>query len=169
MKQDHEDPLDSLVQLAHLEVRASQDRLESQVQWVNPATEDQMDLQENQDLMENLELQVLQETLAFLDLWGREGSLVCPDYLDSRVIRVWQVWLVQRVRLELWDSRERLVPMVRWDPQALRVQWECKEREAELDPADQWVNVVHLVMWANLVLWGPLESLESRDFLETLE
>lgn len=101
MKQDHEDPLDSPVQLAHLEVRASQDRLESQVQWVNPGTEDQTDLQENQDLMENLELQVLQETLASLDLWEREGSQVCPDYLESRVIRAWQVWLAQKGRLEL--------------------------------------------------------------------
>lgn len=155
VKQDHEGPLDSPVQLVHLEVRASQGRLESQVQWVNRVIEDQMDPQGNQDLMENLELQVLQERLAFPDLWGREVSQVCPDYLDSRVIRAWQVWLAQRGRLELWDSRERLVLQVRWDPQALRVQWECRAREAELDPVDQWVNVVHLAMWANLVLWDP--------------
>lgn len=155
MKQDHEDPLDSLVQLVQPEVRASQERPESQVQWGNQATEDQTDLQGNQDLTENLELQVLQESLASLALWGREGSQVCPDFLDSRVIKATRGWLDQRERLELWDSRERLVLRVRWDPQALRVQWECRASEAELDPADQWVNVVHLVTWANLVLWGP--------------
>lgn len=155
MKPDHEDPLDSPVQLVHPEARASQERAESQDQWGNRGTEDQTDLRGNQDLTGNLEHQVRQESLAFLDLWGREGSQVCPDYLDSRVIRGWQVWLVQRGRLELWDSRERLVPLVRWEPQDLRVQWECRAREAELDPADQWVNVVHLVMWENLVLWDP--------------
>lgn len=99
---DHVDPLDSLVQLVLPEVRASQERPEIQVQWVNQATEDQTDLQENQDLMESLELQVLQERQDSLDLWEQEGSQVCPDFLDSRVIRVWQVCLGQRGRLELW-------------------------------------------------------------------
>lgn len=114
-----------------------------------------MDLQGNQDLTVTQELQVLQESLASLDLWGPEGSQVCPDCLDSRVIRATRGCSAQRERLELWGLRERLVLRVRWDPQALRVQWECRASEAELDPADQWVNVVLLVMWANLVLWAP--------------
>lgn len=101
MKQDPEDPPDSLVQRDHLEVRAFQERLEIQVQWVNQVTGDQTDLQGNQGLMEILVLQVPQETLASPVLWGQGGSPVCQDFPDSRVIRVWQVCLAQRVRLEL--------------------------------------------------------------------
>lgn len=155
MKQDHGDPLGRPVLLVHPEVRASQEKPEIQAQWVNQDTEDQTDPWGNQDLMETLELQALQEIPAFLDQWGREGSQVCPGYLDSKVIRAWQVWLVPRVKLELWDSRERLGLLVRWDPQVLRVQRECRARGAELDPAGQWVNVVLKVMWASLALWVP--------------
>lgn len=90
MKQDHGDPLGSLVLPAHPEVRASQERPETQAQWVNRDTEDQTGRQGNQDLMENPELQVPQETLVFLDQWGREDSQVCPGCLDSKVIRAWQ-------------------------------------------------------------------------------
>lgn len=155
VNQDHEDPLGIPAQLVHPEVRASQERPESRVQWGNQATGDQTDLQGNQDLTEKQELQVRQESLASLDLWELEGSQVCLDCLDSRVIRAMRGCSAQRERLELWASRERLVLRVRWDPQALRVQWECRASEAELGPADQWVNGVLLVTWANLVLWGP--------------
>lgn len=155
MKRDPGDPLDSPAQQVRPEVRVSQGRPETPAQWVNQDTEDQTDLQGNQDLTENLELQVLQETRASPDQWGPEGFLVCRDFLDSRVIRAWQVCSAQRVKLELWDSRERLELRVRWVRPALRVQWECREREAEPAPADLWVNVVLKVMWANLVLWAP--------------
>lgn len=153
MTQDHGDLLDNLVQLVHPEDKASQERPETQAQWVNQATEDQTDPQANQAPTGSLELQVRQETQASPDQWGRGGFQGCPGFLDSRVIRAWQVWSAQKVKLELWDSRERLGLLVRWDLRALRVQWGCRAREAERDRVDLWENVVLKVMWANRVLW----------------
>lgn len=74
VRQDHEDLQDSLGHRAQVVVREFQERLEKQDKWVSRVTADQTGHQEKLDLMENLDLQVLQESQDFQDLWVQEDS-----------------------------------------------------------------------------------------------
>lgn len=80
-----------------------------------------------------------------------------------------QVLSGQGVNPELLEPRVLQALQVGWELQAHRDQWACRGKEAELDPLDQWVNVVQLDMLANPVLWVRWESLVFLDFLVTQE
>lgn len=75
----------------------------------------------------------------------------------------------QGVNPEPLEPRVFQVLLVGWELQAHRDQWACREKEAELDQLDHWVNVVHLDTLANLVLWVRWESLVFLVFLVTQE